>query len=157
MTTSNVLTRRRLQTRVATVQQHDGHSMEWQHVRIKKITSGGPDNVFLSSTYFTEGRTDLPGEAICLEGSAPYFPRKYKATYDFPGRGADPLSGLWIRPWAVSWSGRASRTTRGLTMYLMVGVVSGLPGALYSICCLGVSTILDSENIVTMWPTYTLS
>ena len=28
-------------------------------------------------------------------------------------------------------------------------VVSGLPGALYSICCLGVSTILE---IVTMWP-----
>ena len=95
MTTSNVLTRRRLKTRVATVQQHDGHSMEWQHVRIKKITSGGPDNVFLSSTYFTEGRTDLPGEAICLEGSAPYFPRKYKATYDFPGRGG---GGPPIRP-----------------------------------------------------------
>ena len=32
-------------------------------------------------------------------------------------------------------------------------VVSGLPGALYSICCLGVSTILESEKIVTMWPT----
>ena len=34
-----------------------------------------------------------------------------------------------------------------------VRVVSGLPGALYSICCLGVSTILESEKIVTMWPT----
>ena len=33
------------------------------------------------------------------------------------------------------------------------GVVSGLPGALYSICCLGVSTILESGKIVTMWPT----
>ena len=33
------------------------------------------------------------------------------------------------------------------------GVVSGLPGALYSICCLGASTILESEKIVTMWPT----
>ena len=31
-------------------------------------------------------------------------------------------------------------------------VVSGLPGALYSICCLGVSTILESEKIVVMWP-----
>ena len=26
------------------------------------------------------------------------------------------------------------------------GVVSASPGALYSICCLGVSTILESEN-----------
>ena len=34
-----------------------------------------------------------------------------------------------------------------------LGVVSGLPGALYSICCLGVSTTLESEKIVTMWPT----
>ena len=32
-------------------------------------------------------------------------------------------------------------------------VVSGLMGALYSIFCLGVSTILESEKIVTMWPT----
>ena len=31
-----------------------------------------------------------------------------------------------------------------------VGVVSGLPGALYSICCFGVSTILESIKIVTM-------
>ena len=34
-----------------------------------------------------------------------------------------------------------------------VRVVSGLPGAFYSICCLGVSTILESEKIVTTWPT----
>ena len=34
-----------------------------------------------------------------------------------------------------------------------IGVVSGLPGALYSICCLGVSTILESEKIVTICPT----
>ena len=32
-------------------------------------------------------------------------------------------------------------------------VVSGLPGALYSIYCLGVSTILESEKIATMWHT----
>ena len=32
-------------------------------------------------------------------------------------------------------------------------VVSGLLGALYFICCLGASTILESEQIVTMWPT----
>ena len=32
-------------------------------------------------------------------------------------------------------------------------VLNGLPGALYSICCLGVSTILESVKIVTMWPT----
>ena len=32
-------------------------------------------------------------------------------------------------------------------------VVSGLPGALHSICCLGVSTTLESEKIVTMRPT----
>ena len=32
----------------------------------------------------------------------------------------------------------------------MVWVVSGLPGALNSICCLGVSTILESEKIVTI-------
>ena len=32
-------------------------------------------------------------------------------------------------------------------------VVSGLPGALYSICCLGVSTISESEKIVTIRPT----
>ena len=32
-------------------------------------------------------------------------------------------------------------------------VVSGLQGALYFICCLGVSTILVSEKLVTMWPT----
>ena len=32
-------------------------------------------------------------------------------------------------------------------------VVSGLPGALYSVCCLGASTILESEKIVTIWPT----
>ena len=32
-------------------------------------------------------------------------------------------------------------------------VVSGLLGALYSICCLGVSTIMESEKIVKMWPT----
>ena len=31
-------------------------------------------------------------------------------------------------------------------------VVSGLPGTLYSICSLGVSTILESEKIITMWP-----
>ena len=37
--------------------------------------------------------------------------------------------------------------------HMKSGVVSGLPGALYSICCLGVSTILESEKIVTMWPT----
>ena len=36
----------------------------------------------------------------------------------------------------------------GARMYL-TGVVSGLLGALYSICCLGVSTIFD----VTMWHT----
>ena len=36
---------------------------------------------------------------------------------------------------------------------IFYGVVSGLPGALYSICCLGVSIILESEKIVTMWPT----
>ena len=38
-------------------------------------------------------------------------------------------------------------------MYFILRVVSGLPGTLYSICCLGVSTILESEKIVTMWPT----
>ena len=33
--------------------------------QIRKILLGGPDKVFLkASTYFTEGRTDLPGEAI---------------------------------------------------------------------------------------------
>ena len=36
------------------------------------------------------------------------------------------------------------------------GVVSGLPGALYSICCLGVSTMLESGKIVIMWPTNNL-
>ena len=35
----------------------------------------------------------------------------------------------------------------------MLWVVSGLPGALYSICCSRVSTILESKKIVTMWPT----
>ena len=39
------------------------------------------------------------------------------------------------------------------TFYLFIRVDSGLPGALYSICCLGVSIILESEKIVTMWPT----
>ena len=34
-----------------------------------------------------------------------------------------------------------------------VQVVSVLPSALYSIYCLGVSTILESEKIITMWPT----
>ena len=32
-------------------------------------------------------------------------------------------------------------------------VVSGLPGARYSICCLGFSTIMEFEKIVTMWHT----
>ena len=32
----------------------------------------------------------------------------------------------------------------------MFRVVSGLPGAFHSICCLGVSTILESEKIVKM-------
>ena len=40
-----------------------------------------------------------------------------------------------------------------LIILYLVRVVSGLPGALYSSCCLGVSTILESEKIVTMWPT----
>ena len=43
------------------------------HVRIQNIPSGwGPDMLFLSpqsSTYFTEGRTDLPREAIGPVGS----------------------------------------------------------------------------------------
>ena len=39
-----------------------------------------------------------------------------------------------------------------LTILSIFRVVSGLPGALYSICCLGVSTILESEKIVTRWP-----
>ena len=37
--------------------------------------------------------------------------------------------------------------------YKLNRVVSGLPGALYFICCLGVSTKLESEKIVIMWPT----
>ena len=36
---------------------------------------------------------------------------------------------------------------------MLLGVVSGLPCAIYLICCLGVSTILESEKIVTKWPT----
>ena len=37
-------------------------------------------------------------------------------------------------------------------LFIKFWVIFGLPGALYSICCLGVSTILESEKIVTMWP-----
>ena len=39
------------------------------------------------------------------------------------------------------------------TVPIHTWVVSGLPGTLFSICCLGVSTIIKSEKFVTIWPT----
>ena len=68
-------------------------------------------NFFQSSTYFKEGRSDLPPEAIepqlngfnCFSrgggGSVPVFQRKLIATFDFPGSGGmAPCSLLWVRP-----------------------------------------------------------
>ena len=57
---------------------------------------GGADNgFFLVIDVYTEGHTNLPGEAIGPKGSVPEFLRKPIATFDFPGWGGgvlDPLS-----------------------------------------------------------------
>ena len=65
----------------------------------KKIPPGSP---FLSSAFFTEGRTDLPRNAIEPEGSScfsrgpvPVFLRKQVTTCDFPGVGTDPVPMLF--------------------------------------------------------------
>ena len=48
---------------------------------------GGVLKTFKSSTYFTDGRTDLPREAIgpVSRGSVQVFLRKHIATCNFPG------------------------------------------------------------------------
>ena len=62
----------------------------------EKIFQGwGADNgFFLVIDVYTEGHTNLPGEAIGPKGSLPEFLRKPIATFDFPGWGGvlDPLS-----------------------------------------------------------------
>ena len=80
-----------------------------RHGLTKKIRPGdgggrGPDNVlfvfgFKSSTYSTEGRTNLPEKQFgpkgytCLSrGSIPVFPKKPLATCDFPGGGLNHLA-----------------------------------------------------------------
>ena len=44
-------------------------SIASSHALIQKIPSGGPETFFKPSTYFTEGRMDLPREAIGPKGS----------------------------------------------------------------------------------------
>ena len=46
---------------------------------------GGPENIFISPTYFKERRTNLPLEAIEPKGSVQVFLRKPIATCGFPG------------------------------------------------------------------------
>ena len=87
------------------------------HGGIQRIPSGvgGPDNVFFyfkSLTYFTEGRTNLTGEAIGpwgpiapRGGSVPVFLRKPIATCDFPGGSESPF------PCLLSIHTRCSRLT----------------------------------------------
>ena len=58
-------------------------------MRGSRKVHGGPEFFFFkSSTYFTDGRTDLPREARG-EGrrSIPLVLRKHVVTYDFPGGG----------------------------------------------------------------------
>ena len=55
------------------------------HAQIQKIPSGR-ETFFQSSTYFTEGPTDLPREAIGFsKGSVPVFLKKHIATCDLAG------------------------------------------------------------------------
>ena len=39
-----------------------------------------------------------------------------------------------------------------MVRFKFIRVVSGLPGAFYSVCCLEVATILELEMIETAWP-----
>ena len=47
---------------------------------------------------------------------------------------------------------RGQIASRGKGVHTCIWVVSGLPGALCSVCCLGVSSILESETIESTWP-----
>ena len=71
---------------------------------------GGPENLFQTLTYFTDGRTDLPREAIGPEGMNSFSGTVHIsiATCDLPGVGwggrglgggvgvSGPLSPLWM-------------------------------------------------------------
>ena len=83
------------------------------HARVQKIPSvrGYWQSFILSSTYFTEGRTELPRVAVgpneskCF--SIGFHTRISKETYsqvNFQGRRVlTALSLLWIRPWTTVW------------------------------------------------------
>ena len=66
--------------------------------RSRKNIRGGPDNIFLSSTYFRgpyrppSRSNGTPWVQLLLYGSVPEFLKKPRATCDFPG-GPPPLSG----------------------------------------------------------------
>ena len=67
------------------------HPRGWiQKIQLGRGLGAGSWQLFLSSTYFTEGRTDLSLEAIGGPIASPgwsvlEFPRKHIATCNFPG------------------------------------------------------------------------